>query len=160
VFVFKYCFRGLDRAYLSGLGSYSDTQLATHYLAADYLRPVLLPEDRVEVFARHPLIPYLLRKRLPSRFCVVTQLAITPPGKPTSDLQNEWIREYTQDVILARPEYFVVADEQISLSVDLSYPSIRNLLHEKFPELEKFLAQNYRPLRKIGDIEIYQWAGP
>jgi len=44
--------------------------------------------------------------------------------------------------------------------VDLSYPGIKNLLSEKFPELEKFLFQNYRLLQKLGGIEIYQWTGP
>ena len=112
----------------------------------------------MEVFARHPLVPFLLKKKLPSRFCVLTQLVINPLGKPVSDLQKQWIEEYARAVISARPKFFVLANEQISLSVDLTYPSMNNLLTEKFPELLKFLKQNYRPIKKIGEIEIYEWA--
>ncbi len=156
-FAAKYCFRAVEPAYYSRYESASDYALVSnYYLPAQYLKPLLKPRDQIEVFGVQPLLPFLLKKKIPSRFQNIQHLVYTPPGQTISDTQKQWIAEYTQAVIMARPRFFIVTDQQIPLSVDLSQPTVQTALSEQFPELNRFLRENYSPLRKFGLTEIYR----
>jgi len=156
VFAFHYSYRDLDTAYLSGVGASDELLSENHYLAAKYLKTIVRPEDEVEVFGAHPLISFLLKKKLPSRFCAVQQLMFCPQGSGLSLMQRQWIEEYTKAVVAARPRFFVIAEQGIYFGTCLSRPSIKQGLAEIFPELGIFLERNYRPLKKIGQTEIYE----
>lgn len=156
-FVLRYGFRNFEKAYSSGLGSSLDKQLSYHYLTAEYLKPLLREDDKIEVFARTPLIPYLLKKKLPSRFSCVQHLVYSSVKKETSPLQRQWIIEYTSAVLSARPRFFIITDEPFVRNVSLSVPFVRQALIEKFPELVEFLKKNYKLRQKFGTVEIYEY---
>jgi len=158
VFAFRHAYRDLDSAYLAGMGVSDQLLSENHYLAAKYLQAQLRPGDEVEVFGAHPLISYLLRKKLPSRFVVVQDLMFST-NRSLTQMQKAWIREYTADVISARPRFFVIAEQGIYFPAALSKQSFKTGLKEAFPELFLFLQNNYRPLKKIGDTEIFELAG-
>ena len=160
-FASGYAFRSLHGAYLAGSGGADKLLSEDYYAAADYLKMTAGPQDGIEVFAGHPLISYLARKKLPTRFGCVQYLMFSPDGVSISPLQRKWIAEYTKDVINARPRFFVIADQQIWFKTALSQSTIKTGLRELFPQLDQFLDDNYRPLKKIGDTEIYELAaGP
>jgi len=147
-----YSFRSLDQAYSSG-SSYD----AYYYRAAKYMRSFISEQDRIEYFGWQPLLPYLLRKKLPSRFCCVHHLLMRQKNGRISELQEKWIQEYTSEVISARPRFFLVSDLVPGWEVfNLEYPSLKRALKEKFPELQNFLNQNYKLKTKLGEIEVYE----
>lgn len=156
-FAAQYCFRNIEPAYFSKYESASDYGLVTnYYLPANYLKRMLRPQDQVEVFGVQPLLPFLLKKKLPSRFQNIQHLVYTPLDRTISATQKQWIQEYTSAVISARPRFFIITDQEIPLSVDLSRPTVKTALSEQFPELNRFLDQNYRLIQKIGLTEIYE----
>jgi len=155
-FAFQHPFGNFESAYLSGADANDQLLSDNHYLAAKYLKSVIGPEDELEVFSAHPLISFLLKKKLPSRFCLVQHLMFGPKGQSLHPLQRQWIQEYTSAVISARPRFFVIADQGIYFSTNLSEPTIGRGLEEYFPELRRFLSENYRPLAKVRDTEIYE----
>ena len=148
-------FRPFDRVYSSG-SSYD----ARYYQAAKELEPLLRKEQAIEYFGWHPILPYMLGKKLPSRFCVVYHLLMRRPDGQLSALQEQWIREYTDDVIKARPRFFLVADQVPGWDVfNLQSPSLKDALHERFPELEAFLKEHYFLYEKNSLLEIYVRSG-
>ena len=160
-FAVKSCFRNLDHAYLSVLGTHADGHMAANqYLAAKYLERVMRPEDQIEFFGPYPLIPYLLEKKLPSRFCCVQHLLFLPRDGRIRPRQKQWISEYSSDVIQARPRFFLLSDNfpgQHSRFLNLSARSLKLALKEQFPQLQRFLDENYQRIGVIGAIEIYEW---
>ena len=151
-FALKNSFRSLDSAY-----SYGKSFDARHYRASKALRKIIPQEAQIEFFGWHPLLPYLLKKKLPSRFCVVYHLLMGAGENRLSSLQKTWIDEYTQAVIKARPEFFLVADYVPGWKVfKLPYPSLRQALGEYFPGLANYLRQNYRRIGEIEGIVLYQ----
>jgi len=152
----RHSFRDLESGYLSGVDVVDQLLSDNHYQAAKYLKGELRPEDQVEVFGAHPLIPFLIGRKLPSRFVCVQHLFFSPGRRPLSAMQKNWIREYTASVISARPRFFVLADQEINLTTALSKPTFKQALVEQFPELKAFLENNYRPFKKIGQTEIYE----
>jgi len=156
VFDFQHDFRDLKSAYLSRV-DYKDLLLTeNHYMAAQYLNSVLLPEDRVVVFGGHPLIYFLIKKKNPSRFVLVQHLLHSPTPRYLSPTQKNWIREYTRDMISARPRFFVIAGMDFAFSTGVPATTFREGLRVGFPELESFLESNYRLTKTIGTTEIYE----
>jgi len=148
--------RELDAAYLSGTGASDELLSNSHYLPARYLQTVVGKDDGVEVFGAHPLIAFLLKKKLPSRFAMVQHLMFCPPGSGLSLMQRQGIEEYTRAVMSARPRFFVIAEQGIYFGTCLSRPSLKQGLAELFPELSTFLERNYMPLKKISQTEIFE----
>jgi len=147
-------FKPFDRAYASG-----STFDAQYYQTAKDLEPILRREE-IAYFGWHPVLPYILQKKLPSRFCVVYHLLIRRADGNLSELQKKWIREYTDDVIKAKPKFFLVADYVPGWDIfNLKNPSLKQAMSEQFPELEKFLKDNYQLLRKNSLIEVYVYFG-
>jgi hypothetical protein len=156
IFAFRQSFRELDAAYLSGTGASDELLSNSHYLPARYLQTVVGKDDGVEVFGAHPLIAFLLKKKLPSRFAMVQHLMFCPPGSGLSLMQRQGIEEYTRAVMSARPRFFVIAEQGIYFGTCLSRPSLKQGLAELFPELSTFLERNYMPLKKISQTEIFE----
>ena len=152
----KHSFRDLESGYLSGVDVTDQLLSDNHYLTAKFLKDELRPGDQVEVFGAHPLVPFLIKRKLPSRFVCVQHLFFSPGRRPLSAMQKQWIREYTAAVISARPRFFVLADQSINLTTALSKPTYKQALVEQFPELKAFLENNYRPFKKIDQTEIYE----
>lgn len=156
-FALQYCFRDIESAYYSKYESASDYALVTnYYLTAKYLKPRLRDEDQMEFFGVQPLIPFLLQKKIPPRFQNVQHLVYAPGLGRITDFQRQGIREYTQEVTNSRPRFFIITDQQIPLTVDLTEPTVKTELEEQFPELNQFLQENYRLIQRIGLTEIYE----
>jgi len=156
----RHTFRNLDRAYLGGLNKSVDTHFSSNnYLAAKKLKEMIQPEDEMEFFGPYPLIPFLLKKKLPSRFGCVQHLLFLPESGPMLSLQKQWINEYTEAVIRTRPRFFLVSDDfpgHTHKFFRLASRSLKQALREKFPELQKFLEQNYQLIFQQGVIEVYE----
>ncbi len=159
-FSFRHSFRSLDQAYLAGLARPVDTHYSSNnYLVAKKLKEMIKPEDEMEYFGPYPLIPFLLQKKLPSRFGCVQHLLFVPGSAKMRSLEQQWIAEYTQAVISARPKFFLVSDYfpgSRHKFFNLAGASLKGALREKFPDLQKFLDRNYQLLMKEGMIEVYQ----
>ena len=84
-------------------------------------------------------------------------LMFSAPGGQLKPLQLQWAREYSDEVIAAKPRFFVIADQPIWFSTALEKPTIREGLREKFPDLEKFLEGNYQLKARSGATEIYEF---
>jgi hypothetical protein len=151
-FAGKYSFRSLREAYM-GDSTHSPDQLA----AAEYLKPLLRPEDEIEFFGRYPLLPFVLKKKIPSRFPIPILILLRPyDGKALPRLE-QWRKQYSQDVIRTAPRFFLLStdvDEQNVYNVPET--SLSEALAKEFPELQKFLAQNYQLVKTIGTIDIYE----
>jgi len=150
-FAASYCFRSPGKAYLAG-----DSRDAFYYRAAQTLRPVLADRE-MEYFGWHPLLPFLLGKKLPSRFCVVYHLLMRPKSGALDPLQRRWMEEYTDAVIDAHPQFFLVSDRVPGWEVfNLPTPSLKQAMRDYFPRLEKFLLANYTLRFRLGEIEVYE----
>ena len=151
-FAALYSFGSLDRAHSAG-----NNFDAYYYRLAKQLKPVLQDKDEVEYFGWQPLLPYLLEKKIPSRFCSVPYLVMRSKDGETDPLQREWINEYSDAVIKARPRFFLISGNVPEWEMyNLKGPGLKQALHENFPELEKFWASNYLFKGRSGEIEVYE----
>jgi hypothetical protein len=138
--------------------------MADHYLAAQYLKPLLKRQDQVEVFSYHPLLALELKRKLPSRFCSVVNLLLRPRDGREKALQKKWRGEYSDAVIAARPRFFVISDpvfpkansNYLFAVFNMPDDTLTQALSRQFPELERFLHENYRLLNKFNYTEIYE----
>lgn len=152
IFAAKFSFRAFQRAYESELNPAFEERMI-----AKRLRPMLLPEDGIEYFAKDPLIPLLLEKQLPTRFVSVIHLLLRPRGGEITAWQKKWIEEYSNGVISARPRFFLIEIPALNPELfNLPSDSLKQSLQEQFPELASFLADNYRLMMRIGRIEVYE----
>jgi hypothetical protein len=157
-FPFKYAYRSFDRSYLAELGRYDGHLAANYYLAAMTLKDQVQPDDQVEFFGPYPLINFLLKKKLPSRFPCVQNLLYLPRGGARSALQEQWIKEYSNAVISARPRFFLVSDYfpgQKNPFFNFSERSLEKALDRDFPELRRFLSDNYRLVETVGKVQVF-----
>jgi len=153
-FAFDY-FRPWAQVYSSG-----DSFDAQYFRTAKSLEPLLRKEKEIGYFGWHPLLPYLLKKKLPSRFCNVYHLLIRGTDGELSSLQKQWIREYTEAVIKDRPKFFLVADYVPDWDVfNLKSPGLKQAMHEQFPELESFVRENYQLYLSNSLLEVYVYYG-
>jgi hypothetical protein len=91
---------------------------------------------------------------------VVYQLLMRGPNGKITDLQMQWINEYTRDVISARPQFFLVSDQVPGWDVfNLESPSLEQAMHDYFPALGNFLIENYERKGSLGEIEVYELKG-
>jgi len=158
-FAVTHYFRNLDEAYLAELGRYDGHLAANYYLAALHLRPIIMPDDGLEFFGPYPLINFVLKKKLPSRFPCVQSLILVPREGKLSDIQREWIREYSSDVIKARPRFFLVSNYfpgQKNPFFNSLSPSLEEALNNEFPDLRDFLRKNYTLKSVIRQVDIYE----
>ncbi len=152
IFAARYGFRSFERAYESELNPSSQERMV-----AKRLRPLLRPGDGVEYFAKDPLVPLLLERKLPTRFLSVIHLLLQPYGGSITDQQKQWIAEYTRAVISARPRFFAIETPATNPELfNFSSDSFKQAMAEQFPELAKFLGNNYRLQMRIGRIEVYE----
>ena len=150
-FFIKASFRKLDVAYYLG-NSYD----ARYYRAVKYLKRFIGRDDEIEFFGWHPIVPYLLKKKLPSRFCVIYHLFIGAGRYGLTGQQKKWIEEYTRDVIKSRPKFFLLAKQIPGWEVfALPSPYLSEILNKYFPKLKEFLLKNYRRVEEVEGIEVY-----
>ena len=155
-FASQYAFGNFDRAYSSG-SSFDKF----FYRAAKSLQPALKDEDEIGFFSWNPLLPYLLQKRLPSRFMCLQHLLMRQRNGELTGQQRKWIKEYSDDSIRARPRFFLVTDYMPGWDIfNLKSSSFKKAMAENFPELKEFLEQNYTLRAKMGELEIYELSRP
>jgi hypothetical protein len=163
-FALKYAFRNLDQAYSAWMDSPADFHYSSnHYLAGKHLGSLVGPEDGIEYFGANPLIPFMLKKKLPTRFPCVELILFLPASGVMTDFQERWISEYSSEVIKARPRFFLVSDVfpgQGQIFVHMASPGLKQALRDQFPELQKFLLDNYKLIAREGGIEIYELKEP
>jgi len=162
----NHAFRNFKQAYLNEPAP-SQTQrfmMADHYLAAQYLRPLIKKQDQIEVFSYHPLLAFELKRKLPSRFCSVINLLLRGKSGSFQLLQKKWTDEYTGAVVSARPRFFVLSDPVFPKAepgnmfavFNMSSANLTQALSDQFPELNRFLHDNYRLINKFNYTEIYE----
>ncbi len=145
----------LDQVYSSG-----SSPDARYYQLTESLTAALGKEPGMEYFGGNPLLPDLLKRKLPSRFCNVALLLARNKNGELSDPQKRWIREYTDSVIQAKPKIFLVEDQFPDWKrYHLPGPGLKTELAEQFPELEKFLRENYRLYLNDSLLEVYVYFG-
>jgi len=155
-FAFKYCFRHLEPAYLAQIGTPADRLLTQNYQLANYLKLVIKDQEQIGLFSQHPLLAYLLKKKLPSRFVCVQHLLFSPSRKRLTEQQKKWIEEYTEAIIKASPRFFILLDYQILFPIAVSEPSLGRAFEERFPALRDFIFSHYQLWFKSGKIQIYR----
>jgi len=153
----KHAFRSLDRAYADGMNTPADKVNAyMNYQAARGIARMLAPEDTIGFFGMSPLIPFLLKKPLPSRFCSIQQMIYRPVGGSITEQQLKWRKEYTEAVLKSRPDYFILADGELALPTDVQEQRFKPALVQDFPELNQFLTRNYTLVKRFGYTELYK----
>lgn len=161
-FALNHAFRNFESAYQQGSGFVTDPHQATdQYLAAEFLKPRLRPDDEIEFFGPYPLIQFLLQRKLPSRYACVQHFLFVPADGNITPQQMQWMREYSDSIITLRPRFFLVTDSFPGAKnkfMNLSSRSLKQALNEQFPELKFFLGQNYRLIATIRSIEVYELA--
>jgi len=160
-FALNYCFRDLNRAYLAGFNTDNDRHFsADYYRAAQYLKPLVRPEDQIIVFFGYPLIPFLLKKKMPTWFPCSHQLLFLRYDGELLPRQAEWRNRYTREIIQARPRFFIVTDRWPGQYYQLFHFADREFwpaFRTRFPELHAFFIGNYKLKTKIGRVWIYEW---
>jgi hypothetical protein len=161
-FALKYCYRDFDRAYLAGLGTKDDTLSAANlYLAAQYLKPLVNEKDGIALVGGYPLIPFLLKKKLPTPFMYTHQLLMLRWDGEILPEQKQWMREYSAQIISAKPR-FIIVTENFGVERDPSFnfmtKDIWSALDNQFPELKAFMDRNYQLRKKIGKVHIFEMA--
>ncbi len=163
-FALKYAFRDLDSAYSAWMNNPADFHYSSNnYLAGKYLEALVGPEDGIEYFGPYPLALFMLKKKLPTRFPCPELILFLPASGVMTDFQEKWIREYSADVIKARPRFFLVSDVfpgQGQIFAHMASSGLKQALRDQFPELQKFLLDNYKLIAREGVIEIYELKGP
>jgi hypothetical protein len=159
-FAVRFALRDFDRAYAAGFATPQDRQMsANYYLAAKYLKPMLRPQDNIACFGPDPLIPFLLQKKLPTWFpCVQHLLFLRHDGK-IEPLQQEWITEFQDQIIKARPRFILVSNNfpgQYDKLFNFMNRDLGKALDQQFPQLKIFIRQNYRLRQNIGYVQIYE----
>ncbi len=159
-FATHYCFRGLDHAYSAGFNTENDLQWTADYFeTAQYLKPLLKADDTLVIFGGYPMIPYLLRRRMPTWFPCTHQLVQVRYDRGLEPLQKEWIRRYTDEIIAARPRFFLLNERfpgSRSRLIAFATADLDQCLAEQFPELHRFFIANYRLRTKLGRVRIYE----
>jgi len=159
-FALRYCFRNFDRAYLADAGTDFDPQLSANYFqVARFLRPEVKPDDEIACFGPYPLLPFLLKIKIPTTFpCVQYLLRMRMDGQ-IPDLQKKWIEEYSGQIISARPRFIVISDSFPAWNNAFFNYTERDLgkaLDRQFPELKSFIHRNYKLKATIGHVRIYE----
>jgi len=156
-YALKHAFRSLDKAYADGMDTPADKVNAyMNYQAARAMARMLAPEDTVGFFGMSPLIPFLLKQPLPSRFCSIQEMIYRPVGKSITAKQLQWRQEYSEAIIKSRPSYFILADAEIALPTDVQEQRFKPALVQDFPELNEFLNKNYTLVKRYGYTEVYK----
>ena len=162
-FAVNYCFHDFNRAYAAGFMEKDDPENTSNYfVAAQSLRAVLNPGDQIASFGPYPLIPFLLKKKLPTYYpCVHHLLMMRRDGK-IFPIQKVLIRQYSHEMIISRPRFIIMTAElpvqKRRLFNFMSYGAAE-ALEKEFPELLKFIQTNYRLKIIIGKVYIYEFLG-
>jgi len=160
IFAFKYAFRSLDKAYLAWYATDWDKHLGANYFAtAKYLEPRLKPEDTIACFGPYPLIPYLLHRKLPTYYPCAHHLLLMRSDGKVLPRQRELIKQYSDQVIAARPRFIVISDAfpgQKQPGFKFMSPNPGLALDRQFRPLKKFIARNYHLQKTINHVYIYE----
>jgi len=161
-FARNYGFRDFESGYKLGSGFANDPhQSADQYMAAKFLEPLLKPDDELEFFGPYPLLQFLLKKKLPSRYACVQHFLFVPADGEITAEQRQWMKEYSDSIIKQRPRFFLVTNSFPGAKnkfMNLKSRSLRQALELEFPELNQFLRQNYRVIATVRAIDIYELA--
>jgi len=142
--------RSFNRAYMDMPDSVGD-----EYRAAEFLKPMLKPEDEIVMLGDAPLLPYLLKKKLPSKFTIPILLLLHPYGKDIYPIQKQWMEQYQTEVISARPKFFLIYTWVAKNILGMAEPRIKVILAKEFPRLNQFLHDNYELVTIVDNVEIY-----
>jgi hypothetical protein len=159
-FALRYCFRDFDRAYLAGAGTVHDTQLSANYFqVARFLKPLVKPNDQIACFGPYPLLPFLLKTKLVTTFPCVQYLLRMRENGQVPELQKKWIEEYSGQIVSARPRFIVISDSFPGWNnafFNYTESDLAKALELQFPQLKKFIANNYNLTAAIGHVSIYE----
>ena len=119
--------------------------------AADYVRSHTDPGDGVLVWGFEPAVYLLSNRRPPTRFFF--NVPVTSPFVPEA-----WRREFLRDVQAHPPAlWLTVRNDSVPWASGRSDDSQAQL--NDWPELRRWVVQNYRLERQIEDFSVYRHAG-
>jgi len=159
-FAKQYCFRSFEKAYMSKRGKTDEEpRLRNNYMVANYFRPLLKEDDQIVCFGPYALIPFLLKKKMPTYVPFVQHMLFKRGDGKILPEQEQMIREYSSQVINARPRFFIFANTLTARgneTFNLINEDAWSALEQLFPELYQFLGQNYKLRETIGEVYIYE----
>ena len=161
-FSMKYAFRDLNRAY-EGSQEYSVlvNNMWNQRRASEYLKPLLKPGDQVEVFGAYPFLSCLLDRKLPANNFPSVYTLLMPDSEGVFQPQQlKWLDEYSEDVIKARPRFFITASECLECegrNCNIPGKTLKENMQMAFPKLYDFFNNNYQLIKQVGELEIYEW---
>ena len=137
------------------------------WAAGQFLAQVSAPGDRLFVFGRRPELYILAKLRPATPEIAGTLLAAaahnTPGGAtdrlgPQPELNSELItdasalQDYLGHQLEAHPPRYVV-------NAPFHRATVSWATHSRYPYLERFLRERYRPIHQEGELEIYERVG-
>jgi len=152
-----HAFRDPEQGYLEGMDFPGNKlEALSQYQAARGIARFLQPDDTIGFFGMYPLIPFLIKKPLPTRFCSIQQMIYVPVNGKITLTQLKWRQEYIESMIKARPRYFILANMDLGLPTDVPSNRFKDALVQDFPELNAFLNTNYSKIANYGLTEFYR----
>jgi len=119
---------------------------------AAYLREHTAPGEPVQVWGYESLVYYLAGRPAASRFQMTHPLVMRVPGKPITEMQKRWRREFLEDVARKAPAYVAVVRDDNWWWAPEEKTSERLL--DDFPEWKAYLEGHYAAERTIGRFLI------
>lgn len=160
----QHAFRSFEKAYRApDPRKEKIPRLANNYRVADYLRPLLTDQDQVVCFGPYPLINFLLKKKSPAYVVFVQHLLFRRLDGAILPVQEQMMKEYSEQVIKARPRFFLFSNTftvRGKKTFKLINGDAWTALEEQFPDLYQFFLKNYRLRKTIGEVEIYEFQAP
>jgi hypothetical protein len=128
------------------------------YDLAEYLAAHTAPGDRVQIWGHESLVYYLAGRDAASRFQTSNGLVMRPPGRPITEMQRRWRREFMADLRRHAPRYVVVVRGDNWWWAPGQRTSEELL--DDFPELADFIRSDHEFDRSIGRFRIYRRRAP
>jgi hypothetical protein len=120
---------------------------------AEYLQYHSAENDRVQIWGGEALINYLAKRKAPSRFPSTLALAFRPGPGLRDPLQLEFGGELLENARKEPPLYFLVGNLP-HMAYGIS--SDKEILVNEYPEIWKFISDNYSLETKIYFVEFYR----
>ena len=129
----------------------SDFSLREDLALADYLDATTRPVDRVFIWGYEPLVYFVSRRKMVSRFEYNFPLVV-------SWHTEQFRAELVHDLTATPPTIFVVAHgDQTPWVMGHDKDSFETLMD--FPELRDYVAGHYLPDQRVGRFDAYRFAG-
>lgn len=130
-------------------------EYAAELQVGKYLKKNTKPGDRIQGFA--PLYPMQFADLVPmSRFITAPALVMRGKSGKLTPFQEGWRTEYLEDLVYARPIYFMIFDGDVYSARWLNGNFGHAILRNDFTALDSFLTRSYTLDTVIGGFTLYR----